>query len=191
MADSSTGGYLLPAQPLPPANDADLDALLQAMVSGITGLPGQYVRPRWQPVPPRQPEPLIDWCAIGVQAYRREGTPHQQHNAEGTDTQRRHEQLDVLASFYGPNAARYAEVLADGVYVAQNGDTLRANGLAFLSAGDPLPVPELVNQQWIRRVDLSLSLRRAIARTYQVRNIDSSDTKVHTERTTVDIQVSP
>src|SRR4051812_9766277 len=54
--DSSTGGYLSPVVASSALQDAALDALLQQMVAGITGLPGNMVRPRWQPVTPKQPE---------------------------------------------------------------------------------------------------------------------------------------
>ena len=40
--------------------------------------------------------------------------------------------------------------------------------------------PELINQQWVRRYDLRLRLRRKIERTYPVLNILSADTPVIT-----------
>jgi len=49
-----------------PLMDAALDAVFQALVVGITGLPGTLVRPRWQPVPPTQPSVTTNWAAIGV-----------------------------------------------------------------------------------------------------------------------------
>lgn len=174
--DSSTGGYLSPGVASPPLEDLDLDAVLQPVVVGITGLPGAMVRPRWQPVVPKQPEPDVDWCAIGVLDIRPEDTPVLQHvpGGEGTDEMVRHELLDVLASFYGPRAGRFASMLHDGLFVPQNREGLRAAGMALIYTGGITPAPELVNQQWVRRMDLTLTLRRVVHRTYQVLNILSS-----------------
>src|SRR5574340_383319 len=80
---SATGGYLSPdASALPLEGDA-LDALLQGMVVGITGLPGAMVRPRWQSVVPKQPEPTVDWCAIGITTSDRTDYPVEEHDGTG------------------------------------------------------------------------------------------------------------
>ena len=55
--------YFIPSAPL---EDDALDAVLQAMVVGITGLSGDLVRSQWQVVSPKQPERYTNWCAIGV-----------------------------------------------------------------------------------------------------------------------------
>ena len=61
---SATGGFLLDRPPPPPAED--IQHALQHMVTVLTDLPGHLVRPRWQPLPPAQPDALTDWVAIGV-----------------------------------------------------------------------------------------------------------------------------
>ncbi len=175
MPNDSTGGYILPATH--PDEDSALDAVFQKAVVGITGLPGSMVRPRWQPVVPKQPEPSDDWCAIGVTLHKSQDGPYIRHNGEfnGTDTMIRHEDISILATFYGPNSNHYALMLRDGLYMPQNIEAFRVGGMVFVEAGDIRPVPELFNQQWIRRSDMPLRFRRAISRTYNIRNILLAD----------------
>ena len=52
--------------------------------------------------------------------------------------------------------------------------------MAFFEAGDLIAAPDLLNQQWVRRYDLRIRLRRKIERTYPVLNILSADTPVIT-----------
>jgi hypothetical protein len=182
--DSSTGGYLSPEQPWALDDDA-LARALQAVVVGITGLDGTLVRPRWQPVVPRQPDVGMTWCAIGVTEEDPDDNPAVVHDGaadggEGADTLYRHSVLNVLASFYGPSASAVAGVLRDGLHIPQNREAMTAQGLAFISSDKILAAPELVNQQWIRRYDLPLRLRRVVTRVYPVRNLTSAETQIQT-----------
>ena len=183
MNDSSTGGYLAPSVASPPLEDAELDALIQQMVVGITGLPGNMVRPRWQPVVPKQPEPGVNWCAIGITAQENDANPVIQHSGadSGSDTYIRHQGIEVLTSFYGPNGKRYAQQLSDGLAIPQNREQLGVNDMAFVEAGAIRSVPEQVNQQWIRRYDLMVWLRRKITRSYAVLNLLSADVQTTTD----------
>ena len=107
---SATGGYLSPDVVSPPLEGDDLDDEFQEAVVGITGLAGSLVRPRWQPGNPKQPEPTVDWCAIGITTQTPDATPHIQHSGAGNgkDTLKRHELINVLCTFYGPNSKRNA-----------------------------------------------------------------------------------
>lgn len=176
MADSSTGGYLSPAVVSPPLEDAALDAVFQQMIVGITGLPGSMVRPRWQPTVPKQPEAMVNWCALGVSDQTPDAGPAITHNPAGTgsDTYVRHQEIEVLASFYGPNAKQYAQQLVDGLGIPQNLEQLKANDMQSVGEGQIRPAPELVNQQWIRRYDVALNFRRKITRAYSVLSILSA-----------------
>lgn len=169
---SSAGGYLVPSSALPLGDDA-LDDMFQAMAVGITGLPGALVRPRWQPKPPKQPEPTIDWCAIGVHDTTPDDNAVVTHNpsAGGSDTLMRWEDVTVIASFFGPNAGSYADILRDGLAIPQNREPLTDASVAFVSVGDKRLAPDMVNGQWIRRYDLSIYFRRGIQRTYAVETI--------------------
>lgn len=185
MANSSaTGGYLAPAGVTPPLQDLDLDLVFQGFVKGITGLPGALVRPRWQPTVPQTPETNVDWCAVGVTPRTRSlDYPAIQHDptGDGHDRFTRHQELEVLATFYGPNAMRYADLLRDGAYMPQNGEQIGQHGIAFVEAGDAIAAPELVNQRWLKRYDLSLRFRRVIRRDYAVLNLLGADAAIQSD----------
>lgn len=168
--------------PAAPLEDDQLDAAFQGMVVGVTGLDPTLVRPRWQAVPPKQPEPSIDWCSIGVITSRSDDFAAIQHlsgpsindNSAG-DLSQRHEELEVAASFYGPHAKSYSGVMRDGLGVARNLEALKAVGLYFVGMEPARIAPELINQQWIRRWDTALTFRRMVARVYGVPNIVSAE----------------
>lgn len=178
---SATGGYLTPAGTPTPSDEA-LEDILQPVVAGVTGLLGKYVRPRWQPGNPKQPEPNVDWCAIGVMQTKPDANPAIVHDStgDGSDQYQRHQDVILLATFYGPNAQGNGQLLSDGMYVPQNSEALNALNMAFVEAGDLIAAPELINQQWVRRYDLRIRLRRKIERTYPVLNILSAETPVIT-----------
>ncbi len=174
---SATGGYLVPGGSPAPEEDAALEDILQGMVSGITGIAGKFVRPRWQTLPPKQPEPSVNWCAIGVHETKTIANPAVVHDGtdDGNDRYQMHEELSLLVTLYGPSAQGYASILRDGIFIPQNAEAIKAKGMAFVGASDVLPVPELVNQQWIRRYDLFIRMRRQVVRVYPVLNILSAD----------------
>jgi hypothetical protein len=179
--DSSTGGVLLPSSPAP-QSDADLDAIIQSMVVSLTGLQGSLVRPRWQPVTPKMPEVNVNWCAIGVTGILPDANSAIIHNSDGlgSDTLYRHELISVLASFYGPAAQHYASQCRDGLWLPQNNSMLRQYNMGFIDAGPIRVVPELINHQWRRRYDFSITLRRQVVRTYSVLNLDSANIELTT-----------
>jgi len=181
--DSSTGGYLSPAVGSPPLEDDALDDLLHDLVAGVTGLPGSMVRPRWQPTVPKQPEPSVNWCAIGVTVQTNDASPAIQHDpaGDGSDVYQRHQDIELLCTFYGPAAKGYAQMLVDGLAIPQNNEQLGLNDMKFVSAGTIRAAPDLVNQQWVRRYDVTVALRRKITRTYPVLNLLSAQVKTETD----------
>ncbi|QKS60893.1 hypothetical protein [Cupriavidus gilardii] len=181
--DSSTGGYLSPAVASPPLEDDALDDLLHDLVAGVTGLPGNMVRPRWQPTVPKQPEPSVNWCAIGVTVQTNDAGPAIQHDptGDGSDVYQRHQDIELLCTFYGPAAKGYAQMLVDGLAIPQNSEQLGLNDMKFVSAGTIRAAPDLVNQQWVRRYDVTVALRRKITRTYPVLNLLSAQVKTETD----------
>lgn len=206
--DSSTGGYLAPVDAQPPPEDAALDAIFQQLVAGISGLPGAMVRPRWQPTVPKQPEANINWCAIGVSdqtmdagpaiihqgsfdqgvltsdgstVVTADATPVDVVNPNGQDVMYRHEDIDVLCSFYGPNAKGFAHQFADGLSIPQNIEQIKALSMAFVSVSSIRATPDFFNEQWIRRYDLTAHFRRMVTRTYAVLNILSAQPGYHSD----------
>jgi hypothetical protein len=177
MANDSTGaGYITPASTAP-TSDLDLDKLLQTIVIGLTGIEGDNVRPRVQPVVAHQLPASTNWVAVGVTNIRPDDNPAIIHDptGEGSDILIRHETLDCLATFYGPNGQQYASIFRDGLWLPQNSSFLRQYDAAFMDAGPVRAIPEFKNQQWIRRYDLAFALRRKVTRTYNIRNIASAE----------------
>lgn len=178
---SSTGGVLSPIGALP-LDDAALDQVFQDLVTGITGLDGSLVRPRWQMVAdvsvggiggtPKQPEPSTNWCAIGVTVVKQSDGPWLVYDEpSNTELYWDHEELTVLATMYGPNCQSFMRLLRAGLNVPQNTEALLPFMIRYVGCGPIRTMPELVNQQWIRRQDISLEFRRKVIMTYGVENI--------------------
>lgn len=170
---SASGGYLLPTSTSPTEDDALADAL-QALVVGVTGLPGALVRPRWQPEPPTQPAANVDWCGIGAMgdapAAGRASARHIAAN-EGTSETYHDATFTVMASFYGPNASGYAKLLRDGLMVAQNREEMFRQNMALVGApGNTTRTAELINTAFVGRSDISFEIRRRVSRTWAIRN---------------------
>jgi hypothetical protein len=183
--DSASGGYLLPEAP--PDGGAALQQTLQQMVVGATGLDGTLVRPRWQPTPPVQPPVTVVWASIGIVRRDADDYPVLVHDGAttfpgasgpGVDRMQRHETITVQASFYGPDADGYAAMFRDGMYVQQNSEGIEALSMKLLDVEDVQKVPELVNQQWIDRADVTIRLRHQIDRVYPVLNIDAAQVDI-------------
>lgn len=177
MADSREQGYLAPLTPV--ADDDSLLDLLQPIVSGITGIPGDLVRPRWQPEDtPNMPEYNVNWVAVGIARTRPETFHAEQHVAEGDGYNLfiTSEEVDVLMSFYGPASQGYARRARDGFRISQNRTELQANGIDTLYGSDPVTLPALLTGKWVRRVDISITMRRRLATQYGVRTIVGTST---------------
>lgn len=175
--DSTTAGYLAPTGDV--VADDGLEDIFSGMIVGITALPAALVRPRWQTNPPPIPAASVNWCAVGITVTTPDANAAISHalgdDGDGIDNLLRHEDIEVLASFYGPQGQANALRLRDGLQVAQNRDTLAVTGVRFVAAGKVTNAPDLANQQWIRRYDLTLNFRRPVSRTYNIRNLQSAD----------------
>lgn len=173
---SASGGYLAPASDTPPLEDDSLEDELQKAVVGITGFSGTLVRPRWASIPQKHPEPSVDWCSIGIVNIEVDASPALKHipTGDGTDEYQRHEIIHLECSFYGPNGQRTGAKLRDGIAVPQNLEGLRGNAIVLVDVSDLRSAPELYNQQWIRRYDLTIRFRRQVKRTYGIQNLVSA-----------------
>lgn len=183
VADSSTGGPLLPLTG-DPLEDDDLDDFLQQYVVGITGMPGELIYPRYQEEPPNLPANGADWAAIGV--VRREGDTYavEQHDDDFSYVIR-HETLDIACTFYGPHCQGLAARLRDGLGLAQNRELLTANGMGLVSVADLQRSGDLVKMRWMQTAELPFAIRRIIVRTYAIRDLVSLDLTLQTDDQTV------
>lgn len=189
--DSSTGGFV--AALTADSYDQALDRVLQTAVVGIVGLAGSLVRPRWQPIEPNQPEHEVNWCAIGMTNVDSDAYAYKIHDAAGTgtDLMEHDETLTVLASFYGPASMTNCQAFRDGLQIDQNRETLRAAGIVLATINDTVPVPVLLAQKWLRRVDVSFTLRRRVQRTYPIRTLASASLGLDNEHYVTPISANP
>lgn len=193
MNNSATGGYIQPTLVID-KNDQVLDTFLQGVVSGITGISGDLVRPRWQTEPPTIPAFGVDWAAIGEQ--RRTSDAFAQDFASGSaipgvnDSKYRNEQLEILCSFYGPNARSNAVKFSIGLQVAQNREQLQLNGFALIGVEDMVSVPEQIQNKWLFRSDVMFRVRRAQEYTYSILDLLASEIEVKDDTGAVNLEVS-
>jgi hypothetical protein len=173
-ADSTQPGYLGPS-PTETLIELDWENFLQATVAGITGLPGNLVRPRWQPTPPPTPDVSVDWAACGITRITGNFSPYFEHHGEtdpnGYDRLSRQEQCVYRVSFYGPHAGDNAAILRDGLFIDQNRQLWRQNAVGLVEAQQIDHVPDLFRQQWRDRYDLEIVINREVRRIYLVRSL--------------------
>lgn len=149
---------------------------MQNIIAGITQLPPNMVRPRWQREPPNIPDRDVDWCAIGITGSDPEdGWAYLYHDpsGDGRDTVMQHESFDVLCSFYGPNAEAYSGLLRDGFQVPQNREVLQLNAMGLVRVSGNTRAPALLKNEWLERTDRTVTIHRQIRRQYPVLNIKS------------------
>jgi hypothetical protein len=185
---SATGGYLAPTG-TPPLEGQPLLDFLQRWITGISGVPGKLVRPRWQAEPPNIPDSGVVWLSFGIMRRTVDPFPWVSHypDGDGYDELSRHETMELLASIYdtgsGGQADLTAEVLRDGMNMAQNLEPLQLRQMMLLDVGDIQPVPTLQNTRWLYRLDLPFRIRRTITRDYPVENVVEVDGTVVSDPT--------
>jgi hypothetical protein len=181
VPNSTTGGFLTASTP--GLEGQDLQRFIQQWIVGVSGLPANMVRPRWQIEPPNIPTEGNVWIAFGIGNTRTDAYPYVEHDptlndGSGGDRLQRHEDFDVLCSAYDLGSTGMADatlsLFRDGTAIPQNRELLRANDLMLVEVGDMISVPTLLMQRWNYRVDMSVRLRRQIIREYPVYSILSA-----------------
>lgn len=168
---STPSDFVLPEPgSLDPADDLDLDELFQKAIIGVTGLDGTLVRPRFQVNPPPIPDPTVDWAAVSVPTETPDASPVIAPTPGSDDTMDfiDHEQMEVQASFYGPNSRRVLKRFRHGILIPQNMDQLKAVEIYYQDAGPNTYLNELLNQQYYKRADFTLYFRRKVTRQYGI-----------------------
>lgn len=170
--DSTSAGYLTPAG-AGPAYDEELEREISRWIRGLTALPAKLVYPRWTDPQQAIPKNGVTWCAFGITGIQEDFNPSYLQGAESAE-QWSHETVSIITCFYGPSGLAAATQFRDGMLVAQNNDELNRTGLTFMQHGRILNLPELINNQWVRRYDLSVDLRRKIIREYGIKTLASA-----------------
>lgn len=167
----------VPALSNPVEGDPFIDLLVPAVV-GVVGLAGKFVRPLWQIDPLMLPGPEVDWCAIGL----RNMVPDSDPVITTTGTEgilRRNESGELFASFYGPGGERNAGMLRDGLQIPFNREVLRGQGIVIQAEGRTLHVPEMIDDRWYNRHDITFTVGREIRRTYLILSFISAGGTIH------------
>lgn len=188
--DSTVAGYLTPDANPAPLEDAELDKFLHDLIVGVTGLPGDMVRPRWQAEPPTQPERADDWMAFGVMDEDADTYAATVHTIDSSEVQR-HEYIDILISSYGPHGRGNMKLLRDGLQVEQNRAALSANAMGLVETGRIITAPSLAKDLWLNRFDMTMRLRRENRRVFGVKSIASGVIQLDDEVIQETIQVNP
>ena len=73
----------MPLQASPPLEDAELEAVFQGYIAGVSGLPSNLVRTRW---PAAGAEPRADqtWCLMDIRSQAADAAPVT-HDPAGRD----------------------------------------------------------------------------------------------------------
>ena len=167
MSDSSTGGYLVETG-VAPLNDQTLRRFLHSVITGVTGLDDDLVRQSWAENPAPVPSISVDWVSFGIISQRPDNAPYQGQTDDDYSVMQRHEELEVYCIFYGPNSQAYSTILRDGLYLSQNREQMYLVGMGLVGFSDSQHVPELINDRYFDRTDITMTLRREIRREYPI-----------------------
>lgn len=163
-----------------------LARFFQQLIVGITGLDGTLVRPRWQAEPGNVPDFGVAWCAAGIDTRVTQGFAWEKLSADATYyTLDRQEELTLRCSFYDngvdQTADQFAYMLRDGLQLSQNREILTAAGLGFIATGAMRPLPTLLKQRWLYRVDLPVRFRRQMTWQYPILSIVAAGAIIEAE----------
>lgn len=162
---SATGGYLTPTNTA--LDNNALKRFIHSVLVGVTGIDNTLVRPAYQPNQPVIPDIGVDWCAFSIVNRRPAAMPWTKQG-EADAQLSTNELFDVFVNFYGPNCMGYAAILRDGLQVPQNSSALNDAGMAVIGAQDVIYLPELINDRWFERADITINLNRNLSRTYAI-----------------------
>lgn len=164
---SATGGYLV-------ATNESLEGIpfrrfIGSVLVSISGLPPANVRPAWQTNPPPIPDVDTNWMAFGQTNRRGNYSTYQRVSDDGNESfQLQQEECDFALTVYGPDCLEIAGNVRDAFDIQQNQAQLQISGMGVIGITDILHVPELINDRYFDRADMTITIRREIRRNYKV-----------------------
>lgn len=171
--------YLQPTSTQGFPGGLSLTQFIQTVMVGISGLPGQMVRPKWQVAPPKNPDIDVNWMAIGIDIAAPDANAFIGVNDASQTIMQRHETLDIGCSIYGPDALEIYGLLRDGFQIPQNLIELRYANMGFVEILPARKIPDLVNERFVDRIQTSVFLRREIQRVYPIPTLLSANGVIH------------
>lgn len=170
--DSTTRGYLTPLGQQP-NDDQEIERLISQWICGLTGLDTLLVYPRWTNPQPEIPKNGITWCEFGITSVRQDFHPVAVDVDADTDAYWQQESITLVVCFCGPAGLTTAMQFRDGIYVSQNNHQLNIAGMSLEESGNIVAAPELIDDQWLRRYDINVTLRRKTIRDYGIKSLAS------------------
>ena len=177
--DSTTAGYLTTIGDVP-SYDSDLEREVSRWIRGVTGIDTSLVYPRWTDPQPQIPKNGTTWCEFGITTLPGTAPPANIQISDEQSEQWTWEQVSVICCFYGPQGASVATLFRAGLYVEQNNAELNRSGLSLVDVGTIYNLPELINNQWVRRYDITVTLSRKNVRTYGIKTILEPNSIINT-----------
>lgn len=185
--NSSTGGFLKP-NPQPPALDTTPAGLtfvqfIQQVLVGMSGFPGNLVRPQWQKEPPKQPDIDTDWLAFGLGDVTADNNAYVAIDSDGSNNPglQRNELVPITISVYGPKAYDNVTLIRDGFQLTQNLVSLRQAKVGFAYDNPARHLPDFFNERWYERWIMEIYLRRQVQRVYPILTFLSASGTIYAE----------
>jgi len=189
--DSSAAGFLRPLSS--PIYDDPLDDYFHEFLVGLSGIPGDLVRPRWQPEPPNQPNFTINWLAFGFPRITEDAFAYQGQGPDNPETGlvQRDEVLTMLMSFYGPQGGQIGKQVSASIQLSQNRAYLRTQQISLIEVEDQIKLPALLKEKWVPRVDINVRFRRRAGWVFAIRSVESAQAGLDNEIYITPIIVEP
>lgn len=164
---SATGGYLVETE-----TALNVDHFFHDLIMSLTGINKTLVRPRWQPNEPTMPSSGTDWIGFGVSDLDAPESAYVEENSTGLSANmKRHEYYAVLCSFYGTNAQTTMRKMRDGLQIGQNREVLFLNNFGYIGCEKAIHAPELINDVWFDRYDMTFQFAHEVSKSYNVQSI--------------------
>lgn len=178
---SDQAGFLAPLSE--PLFDDPLADFLHDFFVGVTGLPGDLVRPRWQREPPNMPPFDTNWLAVGISRIEEDRFSYEGEdpNDPQQDIVSRDELLTVLCSFYGPQGQSLAARVAMAIQLAQNRTYLAQQSITVMEVQGMFNIPALLKEKWVPRCDRNIIFRRRAGWTFAVRAVEQAQAQLDNE----------
>lgn len=180
MNDTTRPGYLTAVGVTPIYDDA-LEQALRQWIEGISGLPEDRVIIDYTNPQPTPPPVDVNGCGFSITDFLDDASPAGIVNDADSDYQWQFESLVIDIRFYGPASQHYANGFRSGLFISQNNAELSRSGFSLGDVGNITSAPELINNQWQRRYDLSVTLRRKAVREYGIKSFLSTQVQISGE----------